>query len=48
VTAYVSAGGNLTPINTATNRPGKPIKLGGAGVIAFTPNGKTGHGWSVS
>jgi hypothetical protein len=44
VTAYVADGGNgtVTPINTATNKTGKPIQTGlGAHDIAITPNGKT-------
>ena len=32
------------PINTATNRPGKAIKVGGsASLIAITPNGTTAY-----
>jgi hypothetical protein len=49
-TAYVTiAGGGLrpsghtvVPVNTATNKPGQPIKVGRVpGAIAITPNGKT-------
>ena len=36
--------GAVTPINTATNTPGPPIKVGGeARAIAITPNGKTAY-----
>jgi len=51
-TAYVTiAGGGLrpsghtvVPINTATNKPGQPIKVGRVpGAIAITPNGKTAY-----
>jgi DNA-binding beta-propeller fold protein YncE len=32
----------LVPVSTATNTPGKPIRVGiEGGVIAFTPDGKT-------
>jgi DNA-binding beta-propeller fold protein YncE len=38
-------GGTVTPVNTATNTPGKPIQYSppgtAAGVIAITPDGKT-------
>ena len=43
-TIYVTNGASasVTPISTATNRPGKPIKVGGApGAIAVTQNGRT-------
>jgi len=45
-TAYVSGGrsgqGTVTPITVATNRPGRPIKVGGAPTfIAVTPDGRT-------
>ena len=34
----------MTPISTATNRAGKPIKLPGAPwAIAITPDGKTAY-----
>ena len=37
-------GSGVTPINTATNRPGKAIKVGGsASLIAITPNGTTAY-----
>jgi DNA-binding beta-propeller fold protein YncE len=37
-------GGAVVPISTATNRAGKPIPVsGGAGDIAFTPDGKTAY-----
>jgi len=45
-TAYVAsfASGTVTPIATATNTPGKPIKVGkGAWAIAITPDGKTAY-----
>ena len=35
-------GGTVTPISTATNKPGKPIKVAGnAYGAAITPDGKT-------
>jgi len=40
VTAYVvnSGDGTVTPVNTATNRPGRPIRVGLSPVdIAITP-----------
>jgi YVTN family beta-propeller protein len=45
-TAYVAGtgphGNYVTPVNTATNRPGKPIKVGADPQgIAVTPDGKT-------
>jgi len=43
-TVYVLSSGSVTPISTATDRPGKPIPLpvGGSDMImAVTPNGKT-------
>src|SRR5215467_12400616 len=40
-TAYVSNGSGLTPIHTATNTPGTPIRGGGGKPIAITPDGKT-------
>ena len=34
----------VTPINTATNKAGKPIKVGiNPNAIAITPNGKTAY-----
>ena len=48
-TVYVSypgkyhSAGELTPISTATNTPGKPIRMGTLGGIAFTPDGKTAY-----
>src|SRR5262249_60098225 len=34
----------LVPVSTATNTPGKPIRVGiQGGVIAFTPDGKTAY-----
>jgi DNA-binding beta-propeller fold protein YncE len=33
--------GAVTPISTATNTPGKPIRIGKSLAIAITPNGKT-------
>ena len=34
----------MTPISTATNRPGTPIKVGhGPDGIAITPDGKTAY-----
>jgi YVTN family beta-propeller protein len=45
-TAYVAnaAGGTVTPIDTATNTAGKPIKVGNAPqIIAFAPDGKTAY-----
>ena len=38
-TAYVLTGSSVTPINTATNTPGKPIHVAGAPaqLIAITP-----------
>jgi len=45
-TAYLTTGSAVTPVNTATGTPGKPIYLGGHPVnypdfIAITPDGKT-------
>ena len=45
-TAYVvnSDSGTVTPITTATNTPGRPIRVGeGPLAIAVTPNGKTAY-----
>src|ERR1039457_2742343 len=39
-TAYVAFDGGVTPISTATNKAGKPIKAG-SGPIAINPNSKT-------
>jgi DNA-binding beta-propeller fold protein YncE len=38
-TVYAAAGNKVVPISTATNRPGKPIRLpyGEAGEIVTTP-----------
>jgi DNA-binding beta-propeller fold protein YncE len=35
--------GTLVPVSTATNRPGKPIRVGTIGGLAFTPDGKTAY-----
>ena len=48
MTAYVVSGypgtRTVTPINTATGKPGKAITVGGgASAIAITPNGKTAY-----
>jgi YVTN family beta-propeller protein len=41
VTAYVLNGGAVTPINTATNKPGTAIPTGGSSfAMVITPNGK--------
>jgi hypothetical protein len=44
-TAYVLGVHTVTPINTATNTPGKPIRLGSnpTALIAITPDGKTAY-----
>ena len=45
-TAYVinSGGGTVTPIDLATNTPGRPIKVSGEPVaMAITPDGKTAY-----
>jgi YVTN family beta-propeller protein len=47
-TAYVTNGvsGTVTPIDVATNMPGKPIKIGGkpgADAIAISPDGTTAY-----
>src|SRR5262249_49777110 len=47
-TAYVvnESSGTVTPISTATNKPGPPIKINGSGItgpIAITPDGKTAY-----
>jgi len=48
-TAYVSYPGKynsaeeLTPISGATNTPGRPIRMGTLGGVAFTPDGKTAY-----
>src|SRR5215469_11678784 len=45
VTAYVVnfVSGTVTPIRTATNSPGRAIRVGGTllGALAITPNGRT-------
>jgi hypothetical protein len=50
VTAYVTTGSGVTPINTTTNKAGKAIKagFGSSFAIAITPNGKTAcaRAWS--
>jgi YVTN family beta-propeller protein len=46
-TAYVASNSGVTPISTATNKAGKPIK-GLGGPIAITPNGKTAYAASGS
>ncbi|MGH3393352.1 MAG: YncE family protein [Streptosporangiaceae bacterium] len=46
MTAYVanSGGHTVTPINTAINKAGQPVKVGPGPVgIAITPNGKTAY-----
>ena len=44
VTAYVASFAGVTPINTATNKAGTPIKAGsGPFAIAITPDGKTAY-----
>ena len=46
VTAYVTSGsGTVTPINTTTNKAGKPITAGSGPsfAITLTPNGKTAY-----
>ena len=46
MTAYVANldSGNVTPIRTATNRAGQPIRVGGGpSSIAITPDGKTAY-----
>ncbi len=41
---YVAASNGMTPVATATNTPGKPIKINGTPVaIAITPDGKTAY-----
>jgi len=41
---YVAAANGVTPVSTATNTPGTPIKLGTQpGSIAITPDGKTAY-----
>jgi DNA-binding beta-propeller fold protein YncE len=35
--------GTLVPVSTATKRPGKPIRIGTLGGLAFTPDGKTAY-----
>jgi YVTN family beta-propeller protein len=45
-TAYVPNVGSdtVTPISTATNKPGKPIKVGAEpGLLAITPDGKIAY-----
>ena len=48
-TVYVSYPGKynsaeeLTPISGATNTPGRPIRMGTLGGVAFTPDGKTAY-----
>ena len=54
-TAYVDTGESITPISTATDTAGEPIRLHGnpgQGVMAMTPDGKTIyaetiHPWTV-
>ena len=48
VTVYVISGypgaRTVTPVNTATGKPGRAIKVGGgASAVAITPNGKTAY-----
>ena len=46
VTAYVASsdGHTVVPVNTVTNKAGKPIKVGpGPEAIAITPDGKTAY-----
>jgi len=46
VTAYVASsdGYTVVPVNTVTNKAGKPIKVGpGPEAIAITPDGKTAY-----
>jgi hypothetical protein len=38
VTAYVTNGSGVTPINTATNKAGKAITVGASGAIAIAPS----------
>ena len=41
---YVAASNGMTPVTTATNTPGKPIKIGAIpAAIAITPDGKTAY-----
>ena len=44
-TAYITGpGAVVVPVSTATNRPGKPIRIGSSGPgiqIVITPDGKT-------
>ena len=41
---YVAASNEMTPVTTATNTPGKPIKIGAIpAAIAITPDGKTAY-----
>src|SRR6516162_2161782 len=41
---YVAASNGMTPVATATNTPGKPIKIGAIPTaIAITPDGKTAY-----
>ena len=41
-TAYIATGKSVTPVNTATETPGKPIPTGSDVLaIAVTPDGKT-------
>jgi YVTN family beta-propeller protein len=55
-TLYVGTNSNVlgqddtvTPVSTATNRPGKVIRVGaGINVIAITPNGKTAYAASFN
>ncbi len=44
-TAYVvTVGDTVTPVNLATRKPGRPIKVGdSASVIAIAPNGRTAY-----
>ena len=43
-TAYAGGNGTVTPIKTATNTPGKPIRVGMEPTeIAITPDGKTAY-----
>jgi hypothetical protein len=41
-TAYVTSNRGVTPINVATNKPGKLIKVPGEAIV-ITPNGKTAY-----
>lgn len=45
-TLYAATYGSVTPIRTATNKPGKPIAVGGQPYgIVISPHGRIAYTW---